>query len=102
MRHLHEGTCPSWPGVASGTRRPDRDEYRFPRNLGGPGADLLRGGTEDDDLFGQDGDDTLIGHAGDDTLTGGPDTNTLRGSGHVLGDTCANGPTIITCEFVPV
>jgi hypothetical protein len=40
------------------------------------GADVLRGGSGNDDLCGQTGNDHLFGEAGADFLDGGGDTDT--------------------------
>jgi Ca2+-binding RTX toxin-like protein len=48
---------------------------------GGPGNDILEGGTATDTLIGGDGDDTLDGKAGSDRLDGGTGDDLLNGDG---------------------
>jgi Ca2+-binding RTX toxin-like protein len=51
--------------------------------LGGSVADVITGGTGDDDIHGGPGADSLIGGTGNDSLSGGPGVDTLLGG---LGD----------------
>jgi Ca2+-binding RTX toxin-like protein len=46
---------------------------------GGPGADSLTGGAQDDTLSGSSGNDVLSGGAGDDLLLGDAGNDTLKG-----------------------
>ncbi len=48
---------------------------------GGPGDDILTGGTGNDTLLGGDGDDELYGREGNDTLDGGAGFDKLYGEG---------------------
>jgi Ca2+-binding RTX toxin-like protein len=47
--------------------------------FGGPGNDVLTGGSGGDQLFGQAGNDTLLGKGGSDGLFGGSENDTLAG-----------------------
>ncbi len=49
------------------------------RIFGGPGRDVLEGGSGPDELFGGPGSDTLRGNGGDDILSGGTEADTLQG-----------------------
>lgn len=47
--------------------------------IGGPGIDILQGGTLDDNLFGLEGDDILVAQDGNDLLSGGPGIDRMVG-----------------------
>jgi len=47
--------------------------------LGGAGADVIEGWTQNDTLFGFGGNDRLVGNGGSDRLYGGDDADTLIG-----------------------
>jgi len=49
------------------------------------GADIMRGGNDDDDMNGEDGNDSMSGNAGDDTMNGGLDNDILCGQAHTAG-----------------
>jgi Ca2+-binding RTX toxin-like protein len=57
---------------------------------GGPGRDVLTGGSGDDKLIGGTGNDRLTGGRGDDLLAGGPGTDALYGGRG--DDILLNGP----------
>ncbi|HIL29699.1 MAG TPA: type I secretion C-terminal target domain-containing protein [Micavibrio sp.] len=90
-------------GTSDWTDRPDTDTYHYVIEweaglMGDDGAaDVLSGGTGDDQLYGYEGNDTLNGGDGldvlygmddDDTLNGGNGADTLFGG---LGDDVVNG-----------
>ncbi len=49
--------------------------------FGGPGDDLLEGGSAGDRLDGGPGEDTIIGQGGDDEITGAAGDDALQGNG---------------------
>jgi Ca2+-binding RTX toxin-like protein len=57
-------------------------------------ANVLRGGTGDDDLFGLAGADQLFGENGDDTLDGGLDNDRLDGGPDLRGTPGGKGDTV--------
>jgi Ca2+-binding RTX toxin-like protein len=59
------------------------------RVKGGPGNDVLTGGSLGDNLDGELGDDTISGGAGNDVLEGGLGTDTIVGGGGT--DTISGG-----------
>lgn len=66
-------------------------KVRIPVTMrGGPGDDVLVGGSDDDRLIGGPGNDTLIGRGGDDALYGGPGRDRLHGGRG--SDICNGGP----------